>query len=112
MAARFHGLPSDETVMELEIIQVIQELSTAGGAERVAWELSRAFSRGGIANCVIASTLGVAVEGKTSIERVLPWLDRIPTRGAMRHVGRALVVPLFTLAATIASLRHARAVVL
>jgi len=98
--------------MELEIIQVIQELSTAGGAERVAWELSRAFSRVGISNGVIASTLGVAVEGKTSIERVLPWLDRIPTRGAMRHVGRAVVVPLFTLAATFASLRHPRAVVL
>jgi len=29
--------------MQFEVIQVIQELSTAGGAERVAWELARAW---------------------------------------------------------------------
>src|SRR3954451_19231527 len=98
--------------MPLEIIQVIQELSTSGGAERVAWELARAFSRAGVANGVVVSTIGAAVEGNTAVEHILPWLAWIPTRGSMRYLGRTAVVPLFTLASTFASWRHARSVVL
>jgi glycosyltransferase involved in cell wall biosynthesis len=99
-------------VMELEIVQVVQELSTSGGAERVAWELARAFGRAGIANTVIASTIGEPVGGNTVIECVASWLSLIPTRGPLRHLGRAAVVPLFTLAATRALMRHRDAVVL
>src|SRR5262245_37867795 len=98
--------------MELEIVQVVQELSTAGGAERVAWELARAFGRAGIPNKAIASTLGDPVGGNTIVNRTAGWLARIPTRGALRHLGRAFVVPLFTVAATLELRRHPGAVVL
>lgn len=98
--------------MELEIIQIIQELSTDGGAERVAWELARAFSRAGIRNKAIASTLGEPVGGDTKVVRTASCLSHIPTRGALRHLGRAIVVPLFTIAATLAARRHPDAVVL
>jgi glycosyltransferase involved in cell wall biosynthesis len=98
--------------MELEIIQIIQELSTDGGAERVAWELSRAFSRAGVKNKAISSTLGEPVGGSTKVVRTASWLSRIPTRGPFRHLGRAIVVPLFTIAATLAARRQPDAVVL
>jgi UDP-glucose:(heptosyl)LPS alpha-1,3-glucosyltransferase len=32
----------------------------------------------------------------------MPWLSRIPTRGAFRYIGRAIVVPFFTLAGSAA----------
>jgi glycosyltransferase involved in cell wall biosynthesis len=98
--------------MELEIIQIIQELSTEGGAERVAWELARAFSRAGVKNKAISSTLGEPVGGNTKIVRTASWLSRIPTRGPFRHLGRAIVVPLFTIAATLAARRQPDAIVL
>ena len=69
--------------MELEIIQIIQELSTEGGAERVAWELARSFSRAGVKNKAITSTLGEPVGGDTKIVRTASWLSRIPTRGPL-----------------------------
>ena len=37
---------------------------------------------------------------------------RIPTRGLLRYIGRAIVVPIFTIAATIALRRHPGAVVI
>jgi len=98
--------------MTLEIVQVVQELSSVGGVETVANELARAFSRAGIANIVLTSTVGGAVEKGTTIDRVAPWLARIPTRGLLRYLGRALVVPIFTLAATRAIRKYPRAVVL
>jgi UDP-glucose:(heptosyl)LPS alpha-1,3-glucosyltransferase len=98
--------------MELEVIQIIQELSTEGGAERVAWELARAFSRAGVKNTAVSSTVGEPVGGLTKVQRVASWLARIPTRGALRHLGRAIVVPLFTIAATFAVRRRRDAVVL
>ncbi len=98
--------------MTLEIVQVVQELSTAGGVETVCWELAGAFGRAGIANTVVASAVGGSVGSCTTVERVAPWLARIPTRGVLRHLGRALVVPLFTLAATRALRRHRGAVVI
>jgi glycosyltransferase involved in cell wall biosynthesis len=98
--------------MELQIVQIVQELSTAGGVERVAWELARAFSRAGIANTIIARTVGEPPGRGSTIEYVAPWLCRIPTRGTLRYIGRAAVVPLFTLAATRAAGRHREAAVL
>jgi glycosyltransferase involved in cell wall biosynthesis len=98
--------------MELQIVQVVQELSTAGGVERVAWELARAFGRAGIANTVVVSTVGEPLGGGTTIEYVGSWLSRIPTRGPLRYLGRTVVVPLFTLAATRAVGRHSAAAVL
>jgi glycosyltransferase involved in cell wall biosynthesis len=98
--------------MAIQIVQVVQELSTAGGVETVAGELARVFSRSGIANTVLASTVSEDVEEGTKIERVAPWLSRIPTRGLLRYIGRAIVVPIFTIAATIALRRHSSAVVI
>src|SRR3954454_213622 len=98
--------------MSVQIVQIVQELSTSGGVETVAGELARVFSRNGIANLVLASSVGEGIGPETDIERVAPWLSRIPTRGLMRHIGRALVVPAFTIAATNALRRHPGAVVI
>src|SRR3954466_3582282 len=98
--------------MSVQIVQVVQELSTSGGVETVAGELARVFSRNGIANLVLASSVGESIGPETDIERVAPWLSRIPTRGLLRHIGRALVVPAFTIAATNALRRHPGAVVI
>ncbi|MBR0712619.1 glycosyltransferase family 4 protein [Bradyrhizobium liaoningense] len=98
--------------MTLEIVQVVQELSSAGGVETVASELARIFNRNGLPNVVLASAVSRELERTASIERVMPWLSRIPTRGPFRHIGRAIVVPLFTLAVTRALSRHPDAVVI
>jgi glycosyltransferase involved in cell wall biosynthesis len=86
--------------MDFQIVQVVQELSTAGGVETVAAELARVFTRSGLPNVVLASAVSKTFEEDTKVERVAPWLSLIPTRGVFRHLGRILVVPVFTLAAT------------
>jgi len=98
--------------MNFEIVQVVQEISNAGGVETVAIELARVFGRNGLSNVVLASSIAENLEHTIRVERVAPWLARIPTRGLFRHIGRAVVVPLFTLAATRALARHPDAVVL
>ena len=95
-----------------EIVQVVQEFSAAGGAETVAWELARSFARMGVPNRVVTSRVGGSPEAGTAVDLVAPWLSRVPTRGALRHVGRGLVVPAFTLAATAALRRHRASVVI
>lgn len=98
--------------MPFEIIQVVQELSSVGGVETVAYELARAFGRAGVSHKVLASAVGADPGLERSIELVAPWLARIRTRGRLRHIGRLIVVPLFTIAATLALRRHRHAVVL
>jgi UDP-glucose:(heptosyl)LPS alpha-1,3-glucosyltransferase len=98
--------------MDFEIVQVVQELSNAGGVETVAIELARIFTRHGLPNVVLASAVGSEVDETLRLERVAAWLSRIPTRGPLRHIGRAIVVPLFTLAATRTLARHPNAVVI
>ncbi|MGY3448839.1 glycosyltransferase family 4 protein [Bradyrhizobium sp. USDA 4353] len=98
--------------MTFEIVQVVQEISNAGGVETVAIELARVFGRNGLSNVVLASAVAENLERSIKVERVAPWLARIPTRGVFRHIGRAIVVPLFTLAATRALARHPDAVVI
>ncbi|ACA20362.1 glycosyl transferase group 1 [Methylobacterium sp. 4-46] len=95
-----------------QVVQVIQEFSAAGGAETVAWELARTFARAGVPNHVIANRVAGRVEAGITVETVAPWLARIPTRGPLRHLGRLLVVPAFTLAASLALRRHRGAVVI
>ncbi|MGJ4892573.1 glycosyltransferase family 4 protein [Bradyrhizobium sp. HKCCYLRH3099] len=97
--------------MTFEIVQVVQEISNAGGVETVAIELARVFGRHGLSNVVLASAVAENLEHTIKVERVAPWLARIPTRGLFRHLGRAIVVPLFTLAATRALARHPDVVV-
>lgn len=77
--------------------QVVLEFSLDGGIEAVAFELQRAFLAQGIDSRVLTS---VTRETGPAIERVLPALARIGSRGRLRHVGRALTVPVFTLAAS------------
>ena len=98
--------------MTIAIVQIVQELSTVGGVETVAFELTNAFSRAGLPNTVMASTVECSIASGTTVERIAPWLARIPTRGVLRYLGRALVVPIFTVLATRALDRHANAVVL
>jgi glycosyltransferase involved in cell wall biosynthesis len=99
-------------MMDFEIVQVVQEISNAGGVETVAGELARVFTRYGLSNVVLASAVGGSVDTAIKVERVAPWLSRIPTRGLLRYLGRIIVVPLFTLAATRALARHPGAVVI
>eukprot|EP01037_Dinobryon_pediforme_P015538 gene15538-15685_t len=94
------------------ILQIVQEFSTTGGVETVALELSRAFSRANVANCVMASKVDGPVAPGTDIELVGAVLAKLPTRGTLRYVGRALVVPLFTIAATFAARRRRQAVII
>ena len=94
------------TDVSFRIVQAVQEFSTEGGVETVAFELAKAWDRAGVPNSVLASAGG---GGK--VQRVAPWLARIPTRGALRHIGRFLVVPLFTLAVTLALRKHRGAVI-
>ncbi len=98
-------------VAGFRIVQVVQEFSTEGGAETVAFELAKAWDRAGVENSVLASAVGSPGDAAGKVEPVAPWLARIPTRGAMSHLGRLLVVPLFTLAATLALRRHRDAVI-
>jgi len=97
--------------MTIEIVQIVQELSSVGGVESVASELACAFSRAKIANTVLASVVGERPTEGTHIERVGAWLSRIKTRGILRYLGRLVVVPTFTLLATRAASHHPKAVI-
>lgn len=98
--------------MSFHIVQVVNEFSTEGGAETVAWELARAWDRAGIPNMVIAASTKMDGNSRQRVQLVVPWLARIPTRGIFRHTGRLLVVPIFTFAATLALRRHQDAAIL
>ncbi|WP_398465237.1 glycosyltransferase family 4 protein [Tardiphaga sp.] len=98
--------------MPIEIVQIVQELSSVGGVESVASELACAFSRAKIANTVLASAVGERSTAGTHVERVGAWLSRIKTRGVLRYAGRFLVVPIFTMLATRAAHHHDKAVVI
>ena len=102
------GAVPDEkhTAGGFRIVQAVQEYSTEGGVETVAFELAKAWDRAGVPNSVLASVVGCTDGTCKRLERVAPWLARIPTRGPMRHIGRLLVVPIFTLAATLALRKH------
>jgi glycosyltransferase involved in cell wall biosynthesis len=96
-----------------KIVQSVQEFSTEGGVEAVAFGLAKAWTRAGAPNLALASAVSASEEETgAQIERIAPWLARIPTRGALRHLGRLVVVPLFTLAATLALRKHRNAVIL
>ncbi|MFE1602283.1 glycosyltransferase family 4 protein [Methylobacterium sp. ID0610] len=112
-----HGVPErDEPPPAAEpapeIVQVIPEFSLHGGAETVSWELAHNFARAGVPNRVIANRVGGPVAPGVTVEPAAAWLSRIPTRGLLRYLGRLLVVPAFTLAASARLRRHAAAVVI
>ncbi|MBZ5762634.1 glycosyltransferase family 4 protein [Rhizobium sp. VS19-DR104.2] len=90
--------------MTFEIVQIIQEFNTVGGAERVAWDLSIAFGQLGQVNSVVASTTPQFPPANVKLRPIVPWLARLPKRGLFRHAGRMVVVPIFTIAANFANL--------
>lgn len=94
------------------IVQVTRDLIDGGGVEMVAHELARAWSAAGIECSTIARTVGDGSSIDDRVEPVAGFVSRVPIRGGMRHVGRLLVVPIFTVAATWALRRHRDAVVL
>lgn len=91
------------------IRQVVQELSRAGGVETVAMELQRCWQASGVPSEVLAATVGpdVPPDMADQVRFVLPErLGRlVPTRGRGRYLGRATMVPAFTVAATVAARR-------
>ena len=81
----------------VRVDQVVAEFSLDGGIEAVAFEMQHAFRTAGIDSRVLTS---ITRETTPDIDRVMPLLGRIGSRGRLRHVGRGLTVPAFTLAAT------------
>lgn len=99
--------------MAFRIVQVVQEFSTEGGVETVAWELQRAWDAARVPATVLASSARADIPHGARLRAVAPFLSRLPTRGrAGRYLGRLLVVPAFTLAATAALRRERDAAVL
>jgi UDP-glucose:(heptosyl)LPS alpha-1,3-glucosyltransferase len=98
--------------MTRRILQVIQEFSTAGGAETVAFELSQALSRAEIPNGVLASKIEGVPASMTKAKIIGGFLSAIPTRGALRYIGRLIVVPLFSVIATWNVRKHADSIVI
>ncbi|WP_300256619.1 hypothetical protein [Bradyrhizobium sp.] len=54
--------------MNFEIVQIVQELSTAGGVETVASELARILTRNGLPNVVLASAVSEGLERGLRLE--------------------------------------------
>lgn len=98
--------------MDFEIVQIIQEFTTVGGAERVAWDLAIAFGHMGQPSSVVASKSAERLPGDITVRPLASWLARIPKRGLFRHLGRLLVVPAFTIASALVRLPERRNVVI
>jgi glycosyltransferase involved in cell wall biosynthesis len=84
-------------LVPLRVDQVVMEFSLRGGVEAVAFELQRALRSTGVDSRVLTS---VAEGESTDVTRIALFLSRIETRGRWRHIGRALAVPIFTIAVT------------
>ena len=84
----------------IRIVQIIKAFGHGGGSEHVAFELQRAWREAGIDTRIL--TTEVSDEGdRPEADLVVPWVTRIPTQGRGRYLGRMLVTPLFTVAATL-----------
>lgn len=97
---------------DFRIVQAVQEFSRAGGTETVAFELQQAWEADGTPASVLAAIVGsdVPAAARTRVRFALPTsVQKIPTRGRWRHVGRSALIPLYTLAASIALHRGQRA---
>ena len=85
------------------IVQAVQEFSAAGGVETVAYELQRRWEAEGTDAQVLTASIGpdVLPDWSQRVRLVLPpAVRRISTRGAGRYVGRAALVPAYTMAAS------------
>lgn len=95
------------------VVQVVGQFGTGGGVEAVARELAGAFDRAGVECTTLAYLNGDSTQS-ADVRLVAPFLGRIPTRGRspFRYVGRMIVVPVFTLAATLAVRRFPSAAII
>ncbi|MGR6466421.1 glycosyltransferase family 4 protein [Rhizobium sp. PAMB 3182] len=98
--------------MEFEVAQIIQEFSTVGGVERVAWDLALALGRLGQPNSVVCSTYANDTPSSVKIRPLVRWLSRVPKRGAMKYVGRMIVVPIFAIASKFAELAKDNSIII
>lgn len=90
---------------DFRIVQAVQEFSRSGGTETVAFELQRAWEADGTPASVMAAVVGpeVSATARARVRFALPTAVRmIPTRGRWRHVGRSVLIPLYTLVASVA----------
>lgn len=94
------------------IVQVVRDMIEGGGVEMVAYELARAWQRAGIESLAITRRTGAHRDRLNRTEMVATAVAKVKTRGIMRYVGRLIVVPAFTIAATWALRRHRHAIVL
>ena len=69
--------PAMTTDVSFRIVQAVQEFSTEGGVETVAFELAKAWDCAGVPNSVLASAVGSADGTNKKLERVAPWLTSI-----------------------------------
>ncbi len=99
--------------MTIEIVQIVQELSSVGGAESVASELACAFSRAKIANTVLASAVGDKGNARYAdrARRRLAFAYQ-DARASCAILVALLSVPTFTLLATRAAYHHPKAVII
>ena len=96
----------------LEIVQIVSEFSTDGGVETVSRELARAWSFAKISNKVLTCSKGGKKSADACVEQVASWLSWLPTRGSFRYIGRLIVVPIFTLLATLKARRYSKTAVI
>lgn len=96
---------------DFRIVQAVQEFSRAGGTETVAFELQRAWEADGTPSSVLAAVIGpdIPAAARMRVRFALPTLlQHIPTRGRWRHIGRSMLVPAYTVAASIMLRRDQR----
>lgn len=88
----------------MHIIQVVQEFSVKGGVESVAYELQQQWRNSNVDSTVLA---GVSSDyNRVDVKLVTNPFSKLSTRGGLsKYLGRLIVVPSFTLAATL-QLRH------
>ena len=98
--------------MSIEIVQIVQEFSTVGGVETVAWELAQALGRRFVDNGVVCRVVAVGANPLTQVEVVAETVAGLPTRGQAGYLGRLAVVPWFTFAASRVARRHDKSVII
>jgi UDP-glucose:(heptosyl)LPS alpha-1,3-glucosyltransferase len=92
-------MTNTEAGQTLQILQIVRSFGHGGGVEHVAYELQRAWQAAGIDTRVLTAAIE-APEERPAADLVVPWITRIASRGRGRYLGRMIVVPIFTLAAT------------
>ena len=86
-------------IQPIKILQIARSFGQGGGGEHVAFELHQAWRRAGVDSRVLTTEIRNEKD-QPEADFVVPWVTRIPTQGRGRYLGRMIVTPVFTLAAT------------